>query len=620
MLNKNTVFTLVLFFSGIWQGFAQTSSLLDISNNDAFSTFSMLDTAVMNKRVVFTGENHLHRKSNYQLEMKMFRYLHKTAGFRNFFMEFGHARAWLVNQYVQTGDTALYNVLNEYSYEEYAQLYKELREMNEKLPDSAKIHIYGIDIERNFSTPVKVLSLLLPKEEAPHEIRMSVESIKAMAVMIDKQQKNNYNRRSKSDDSDDLSGLFSEVNYSVANSLYIIFDDLDSNRAVWKRYLGNNYDDFALIEKGLRAEFERSNYINQNVVQQYVYREMYMHDEMMTLLRNHPNEKFYGQFGRCHTSQEQEDNWCGYYYFKTLATRIGDEADLKNQVLSIGIYYPQGNFREQNVVVDDEVELLVPKADKNGLTLFSIANDSSVERSVYARFPFVIINQMNVEEDNLRFTGKSGSGSGSKINYYYTRTYFEFNYSYLNNSFSSLNNSLSTSMGTDIKFISPLTWMGGSISVGDDFIFASFRFDGLSRQSVQPTDSLSLSLSGFSFRWRTGGDLILNQVVDWVIFGGSGFSQLNLIEKQTHGPLNNGGIFGNSTETISQWRNPAFFFEAGMDLRVNLKFFFIGCNASYMLDLSNKKWRINGSPDNNSPYTKLSGLYFGASAGFYVKG
>src|SRR5690606_35468034 len=173
---------LILFSFLIINAFAQNKVVdLDIEKNDDFSSFQILDSAAKDKMVFFTGENHNFRTSNYKLQLKMLKYLYKNFGVNHLFLEFGISRGWLVNNYVQTGDSSLYTILKKYSYDEYTMLYKELMLFNKTLPADKKIMIHGIDIERSYSTPIKVLSMLLPDRKAPKSIELNIEALKSLA-------------------------------------------------------------------------------------------------------------------------------------------------------------------------------------------------------------------------------------------------------------------------------------------------------------------------------------------------------------------------------------------------------------------------------------------------------
>lgn len=611
-----TVFTLGILLASTVSAQQPSFSKLNIQNDGNYESFSMLDTVVPNYHVFFTGENHLFRKSNYMVELKMFKYLHQKAGVRHLFMEFGYSRGYLVNKYVQTGDSTVFKVLDDYSFPELALFYKGLYDYNKTLDSSQKIQVHGIDIERHMATPIKVLDMIIGKRSSPpREISMNIEAIHALAGQTDRRHENNNN-----DEGDDVVDRYYLNNFNESLSMRAILHDFDSNMVYYRNFLGEDFDDFALIVEGLQAEVQRQQYISRNMVQQYIYREMFMYDRFVHLVNRYPGEKFYAQFGRCHTSLDEEDYWCGFYFFKSLAHRISssDHAYLKNKVLVIATYYPEGPSREKELLSSEELENLLDYAEKNELTLFQLHHDSIQLGAIEKKYQYIIINRNNPYTDIIKEGDEDSSDrKESKLPEFYTS--FEARYGFQDFKFNRLNNSISLFDNTDKEFTSPFTYWGGAITVlENDISYFSFYFDRFNPQTVQISDSLSLRLGGYRMGIHAGTDITYSRWFNMSFFGGYGFSKLLLQQKKNYPSQDPDGIFEQEKTEKQTWKNPAFTIDAGLDVRINLWALTFGITAGYQLDLSYRKWMNDWRYDSGSGKTSHSGYYVFGTVGLSI--
>ena len=203
-------------------------------NSDTFAGLELLAPFVHNFDVFITGENHTYLRSNAQLWSKMIKYLNKTAGLQSVMIEYGYSSGWLINKYIQTGDTALYNVLKSYSFKELAYAYKEMMEYNKTLPEGKKLYFTGIDLERGIYSAAKVLGLLLPQnKEIPDSIELHIESLQSLIT---------YNDNIISSKKEDFTDYFQS--YSSNTTMDKIISNFNAHPNLYKAYLGDNYADF----------------------------------------------------------------------------------------------------------------------------------------------------------------------------------------------------------------------------------------------------------------------------------------------------------------------------------------------------------------------------------------
>jgi len=111
---------------------AQTTLNIDIDND--FSGFEYLDKVPDSARVFLAGENHAYRNFNNEIKEKTLRYLHAHRDVRLWISEMGAGRAYLINQGLIHGDSTMFDVMSDFSWEEDVDQYRRLAAFNDTLP------------------------------------------------------------------------------------------------------------------------------------------------------------------------------------------------------------------------------------------------------------------------------------------------------------------------------------------------------------------------------------------------------------------------------------------------------------------------------------------------------
>ena len=127
------------------------SQTLDLSSRTAFRA-DLLDAA--GKQIIMLGETHGMPVNN-DLDLALLRWLHHSAGVRVYLSEFGHATAFLINRYFETGDEHLLDVFfgaargTQIWNREYRDFFVRFRQWNASLPAADRVRFVGVDIEHN---------------------------------------------------------------------------------------------------------------------------------------------------------------------------------------------------------------------------------------------------------------------------------------------------------------------------------------------------------------------------------------------------------------------------------------------------------------------------------------
>jgi len=608
-MKKNQIYLLALslFFSAAFglKAKASESDTLHLHDSNSFKGFELLDSIVGDYDVFINGENHTFLDANSKLWVKMFKYLHKTAGVRNIMIEYGYASGWLINEYLQTGDTALYSVIKTYAYDQYAEAYKELMEYNQTLDSNDKIYLTGIDLERGVYSASKILSMQFPETSEPHDsIALHVESLKSLV---------SFNEIKVFDPESDYNYYTS---YSVQNTIDNIILNFDAHEVHYRDYLGEKFELFKRILLGIKDLKVYYQYNRENSTHQFVYRERYMYNQFKKEYKA-KGGKFFGQFGRCHIAKNtQTENSCNWYNFKSLANRIeqsGATGKDSLKVFTTGIFYHTDTHNEDEMDgMQGHMDELFADMEDNRLRLYNLPNDSALHSRLESMFDYIVlctyksnreygasvqdIEDLMLTEDNTRIF-LLFSGGVHQINMDPLNSYLGVG----DEGFTSYTPFWSITMGTkESEFgLHSLGYIGGYL-----------------KQNVEISDTVSARLSGFVYKSLSGYDFFKNQ--DWVDFlAGFGFSYHNLkldVTKTTDNPDVVLGYIGE--QSIARVKNPAIILDFFSSLEFNIDNFTIGGTVGYGLDLSQSNWRAEKRLLADSPSTSMDGIFGSVNIGF----
>ncbi|MBS3913662.1 MAG: hypothetical protein KG003_04135 [Bacteroidetes bacterium] len=489
---------LLFFFAYIFFGYISAqvpgaSTEIDIRNNDDFEGFDMIDASVKNARLIMTGENHMYVKFNSKMELKMLRYLNKKLGLRNFIIELGEARAHFLNRYIlNPKDTAATNYLRATTSPRYMDLFNRLRSYNMSLPDSLKIHVYGIDVERFNDLPLMRLAELLPVENIPSAIRVGVESVKGAAAYMVKVGLDEYEKARDESSTYHYEG-YQTAPFYINPTITEFIRYYDSLNPIFRSWLGEKFDEVNQSVSWLKEYDQWNKY--ENTTFQYIWREENIYQHLAALMRKTNGERFYGQFGRCHVAYDEQNGECGWYGYHSvmnkMRTRYFHNYD---SVLTIGLFYHGGidnsryySDKDEHKDIQEEIDVLQEKAEVKKITLFSLNDEVADMPLLSKKFSFAIVNRsIDLEfEDTIENEVISGNTTLKKS---FTRhNYMGYGYTLTSTSLSPLgdfiaSNGYSTSLG-NLAFHNILYGYSG------DKLDASMQFSFMPRIKLHGGDS-----------------------------------------------------------------------------------------------------------------------------------
>lgn len=567
--------------------------------SESYAGLELLDSVVGNYEVFITGENHTYTESNARLWFKMIKYLNEKAGVRNVMFEYGQTYGFLVNEYLKTGDSILFNSIDRFAYPEYSAVIKELKLYNDSLPTNRKLHFTAIDIDRGVYPIVKALDYLLTQDslQPSDSIALHVQSIRSLA---------NYNDY-KLDEEDGYP--YRGFQFKTGSTLDLVAANFETNKEDYMTYLGEGYEAFRkIIEDQYAARKIWSQYQSDGAVQEYLYRENYMHQVFLTERAKYPGNWF-GQFGRCHTTKSQkENNSCEWFEFNSLAQRIKNTpgGELQHKVLTLAqVYDTDRDFGPMHLDTKDGFRPYFEDMPRNSIMIFDISRDSLLNVGYGDDFDYLIFNTNNQRGESYDYlnTGsdKSDDDDESKTSLVVGVGEQQIDLASFVDQF--------VGQGHTNELKTPLQFYEFALSSAKNGIVTSTILGFVIPQS-SIAGNTEWELDGYSIKSNVGYDLFKNK--NWVNIVpslGFGYQQLKAlaIEKRSTASGVAQGFLGDEKHTSHT--NPAFIFDFNGLASFTIWKIKLGVKVGYIADVSKKSWRTGKHLLSNSPQTSLSGFY-----------
>ncbi|MDZ4758328.1 MAG: hypothetical protein SGJ10_09335 [Bacteroidota bacterium] len=589
------------------------------------SWFNILDEEAKANKIFFTGENHNYRKINAKLKLQLFKYLHEKAGVNVFIAEMGWCCALLHNKYLQTADSSAWDVISKYTYPSNQEMLKELREYWLAQPDDKKFVMAGVEFDREPEFGIKILTMLIPEGTAPHDsMRFETEALRFMDAYIEKDLVSSH-KYEYDETYETVTTEQTERYYNQYLFLKNFVDHYKRWKSSYKTWLGKDFDKWEMAIQSIE-EYQKFDDLA-NLPQGDIYREERMAAELDKIIATNQGN-IYGQFGRCHINLQKDKEWCGFYYFRSLAYRMQQKPELANKVLSIPILYMDKADDYKNtefeIITDyfiETKELLQP-----GITLIKLEGDDTIINTLKTKYIYIFIYKPYSEfekqeaeaiveesiEKAFETVEKKKRWNTTTFGYGITAPFKEPLHDFYN----------TTGLTTITK---PITYYG--------FASTNINEKKKSKSKVRMSENY---VNFISPNRQSIGDTLDVVLKSWQIGSHVG---IDLLKKRKHLSLTIGyGILYNQTKlkiyrysnnltvvnpgkqpTMTEISNPALMVDALIDLRYMRKGFCIFARSGASYDLSNTHWKANGEILNNTPKTSWSAWYAQGGIGIAIE-
>lgn len=581
--------------------FSQERKDILVNDKENNSAFELIDSDLNSKKFFFTGENHIYQKSNYLIQFKLTKYLHEKTGLNKIILEFGHGTGWLINQYIQTGDSIYFEELKKFFSTENLALYDDLHQLNHKLPNN-KISCHGIDLERFPQISIGALNFMLPDSTSENDsLNVSIETLRAIYSVAD-----DYSS----------ADFYTSDNYPIAEveihkSFELWLNDYENLRKLYRKYLGNNFEDFDATINGIKAGKVWYNLKNQRTLQETIFREQFMYSALRGLDQKYPEAKFYGQFGRCHIRTDNSSAQCYSYAMKSMIYKIS-EAKGGSNLMIIPIFYVRNVFLKDKKFIEKNIDNFWGLNE--AVYLVKVPEDVAISNEFNGQTNFIFINNLRLTKDQMPNDPYRSENQKKKIPSLRFSAEVEMGMTFFN--FTELNDHLSNQgLGS---FRNNVPTIGGIFSVYSPYgIYYGMEF-GIGVNQRLSSDSVFVKMTNYRILFNIGTSLLNTS---WFSFNpsiGIGGGNFSLKEERIIPDPNSQNLFSENNTNYTINKNPAFLLDIKGEFKFNIKLFSISLRGGYLFDVTNKRWK-NPSILVNSPKTSMMGWHVLAGLGINLK-
>lgn len=586
---------------------------INVKDNMNFEGFESLDSSLAGRRVFMTGENHSYVDLNSRLELKMLRYFHQKAGVKNFIIELGPARAHYVNRFISNADSMSEQYLKASTSPKYMKLFRRLKKWNLTLPDSMRITVHGVDVERFNDLPLMRLSELLPDSAIPANLRAGVEAVHNAAGWLLQNGLSEY---------ESAAGTPSAEMYTNRQPFYInptIYEFLkfyDSLQPAFSNWLGGEKGARIREAVGWLKEYKQWKDYD-NTTFQYVWREEHIYLHMEELLNRDSKSRYYGQFGRCHSAYNEQNGDCGWYGYHSVINKLRTRY-FKNDtsVLAIGIFYSgysdygTTSGGDESEKIREEVRTLMRAGEDNSITLYNLSAPEAEMPYLKKKFSYIITSKEFAAEDTDSDTVTSDTTAwyaGDEYDEASVTSHYFYGINFTGLDLSPLEGHEGIPSFSMIDVLPQHTF--GSITTVDR-LYIGYVGTITGRQKFAETDTSEFYFGMGQFNLEMGAAVIQRPGFYLIANGHMFLGRQQLRVERTGVSFLNTSKNNDMAVTNGSWG-------AGVGLRTGVKIvgpFMVGAYGNWQYDLSPKDWYIKGTSE---PYasgilkTSMTGLNVG---------
>ncbi len=309
---------------------------------EGFENFSL--SLLQNYEFIFTGEFH-GTIGNYQMDFAMIKQLNELGWLDYYSPEMPYSFCWLVNQFLESGDTDLLDDLFRpfrgtlgWS-KEHVQHYINIYNYNKTLPADKKIKVVGLEVEHAPENALRMMHELIGGREIPVELNSYLSP---------------------------LNSLFQKTGFSYRELNQLtkpIEDAFGSLGPTFIEFFGSNWSDFKQIIELSNRTYEAKFLNDKN--QFFTAREALIFQNFQKFHDEFPEGNWYGQWGSRHIHQHLIEE------LESIAHKLDtkDASPIKGKILSIAYIYQNSSHLKNDPYRSNPINNVTFKRDFELLSL-----------------------------------------------------------------------------------------------------------------------------------------------------------------------------------------------------------------------------------------------------------
>jgi hypothetical protein len=259
---------------------------IDINYNDNFSGFDLIN--LTDSQVFIIAEDFHNRRLAPAMTLKFIQFLYQREKIRTIAIEGGISTAFLLNSYLESGDTTLLRDIARHTFfwsKEHFVYYQALAAWNNTLPSDQRIVFESADIEIKQESVILALNMILSNRSIPVTIS-KLESFKTIF-----KEKESHRKQ--------YLGLNVQYYYDKKRCSTLVDEvlaDFKLNEGAYKTFFNEKYNFFKTMMTDLKAQYIFDYHTNSK----FMYRDNIMFDKLVAIAKRHP-EGFLQVVGAKHT-------------------------------------------------------------------------------------------------------------------------------------------------------------------------------------------------------------------------------------------------------------------------------------------------------------------------------
>ncbi len=272
----------IIYFSLFYQlvVFSQDTEYfkpINIEKNDDFSGFDLFETQ---DNQLFVLAEHWHNiRTVPRASIKVLRYLHEHANVRILAIEQGASAAYIINNYLSSGDTILLRQIARNTMfwgKENWEFFEDLRAFNLTLPKRERIEVHSVDIEYKMESAIFVINELIGEKEIPENLQETLGTFKKLFE----------DTREHREQFQGLSVMYYYDREVVEALVLKTIDEMERKSRDYTRFFGDDFVQFATMildmDDGLTFDYTNPN-------NNYKFRDRLIYKKIISLNEEFPD-------------------------------------------------------------------------------------------------------------------------------------------------------------------------------------------------------------------------------------------------------------------------------------------------------------------------------------------